>query len=89
MTIDVEKVSQLSKLSIDAEKMPQFEKQMNDIAKMTEMLAEVEVQSMIDDPKRAPLRDDSVSGSVFGKDKAMQNAPNAKGGCFCVPKTVE
>lgn len=89
MTIDVEKAAQLSKLRIDADKMPVFEKQMNDIAKMAEVLSEVGVQPPSDDCCRALLRDDAENGQPFGHDKAMQNAPSAKDGCFCVPKTVE
>ena len=89
MTIDVDKVSQLSKLKIDADKMPMFEKQMNDIAQMADVLAQVSAQQLSDDTRRALLRDDTLNGAAFGNDKAMQNAPVAKDSYFCVPRTVE
>lgn len=89
MTIDVDKVSQLSKLRIDADKKTMFEKQMNDITQMAGVLAEVDPQQITDDPRRALLRDDSVNVQSFGNVKALQNASSAKDGFFCVPKTVE
>ena len=89
MTIDVDKVSQLSKLRIDADKKPMFEKQMNDIAQMAEVLAEVGTQQIAEDTCRALLRNDSVNVQSFGNDKALQNASFTKDGFFCVPKTVE
>ena len=89
MTIDVDKVLQLSKLRIDADKKPMFEKQMNDIAQMAEVLAEVGTQQIAEDTRRALLRDDSVNVQSFGNDKALQNASFTKDGFFCVPKTVE
>ena len=89
MTIDVDKVSRLSRLRIDADKKTMFEKQMNDIAQMAGVLAEVDPQQITDDPRRALLRDDSVNVQPFGNDKALQNSSSAKDGFFCVPKTVE
>lgn len=89
MTIDVDKVSQLSKLRIDADKKPMFEKQMNDIAQMAGVLAEAGSQQINGDTRRVFLRDDSVNVQSFGNVKALQNASSAKDGFFCVPKTVE
>ena len=89
MTIDVDKVSQLSKLRIDTDKKPMFEKQMNDIAQMAEVLAEVGTPQFTDDQRRALLRDDAVNVQSFENDKVFQNASFAKDDFFCVPKTVE
>jgi len=89
MTIDVDKVSRLSRLRIDADKKTMFEKQMNDIAQMAGVLAEVGSQQIAEDTRRALLRDDAVNVQSFENDKALQNAAFAKDGFFCVPKTVE
>lgn len=89
MTIDVDRVAQLSKLEILPEQKMDFERQMNEVVQMADVLREVDEQPMDKSQSYAPLRLDIVTTGRMTEDSISRNAPSFKNGCFCVPKTVE
>ncbi|MBO5575047.1 MAG: Asp-tRNA(Asn)/Glu-tRNA(Gln) amidotransferase subunit GatC [Ruminococcus sp.] len=89
MTVDVDRVAQLSKLEILPEQKSRFEKQMNEIVNMADILLDVDDVAADDVQRFADLREDIVSPACMAQDIAANNAPGFKNGCFCVPKTVE
>ena len=89
MTVDVDRVAQLSKLEILPEQKSRFEKQMNEIVNMADILLDVDDVAADDVQRIADLREDIVIPACMAQDIAANNAPGFKNDCFCVPKTVE
>ena len=89
MTVDVDRIAQLSKLEILPEQKRRFEKQMNEIVEMADVLLAVDEQDADVEQHFAALRQDIVTQSCMKQQSVANNAPNFKNGCFCVPKTVE
>ena len=89
MTVDVDRIAQLSKLEILPEQKSRFEKQMNEIVEMADVLLAVDEQDADIEQHFADLRQDIVTQSSMTQQSVTNNAPSFKNGCFCVPKTVE
>lgn len=89
MTVDVDRIVQLSKLEILPEQKSRFEKQMNEIVEMADVLFAVDEQDADIEQHFADLRQDIVTQSCMTQQSDANNAPSFKNGCFCVPKTVE
>ena len=89
MTIDVDRIAELSKLNIEQDKKQVFEKQMNEIVGMADVLSGVDDGAAEEIDAFAPLRDDTVIENGLSPDRISRNAPCFENGCFCVPKTVE
>ena len=89
MVVDIDRIAELSKLSIPQDKKLTFEKQMNDIVAMADVLLQIEDENVFSDYNHAPLRDDTVIESNISYDIISGNAPCFENDCFCVPKTVE
>jgi len=88
---EVEHVAHLARLDFNEEEKEKFTSQLNDILiymdKLNQVDSDVEPMSHAISLVNA-FRDDSI-GESLNHDLSMANAPEARGGCFSVPKVIE
>jgi aspartyl-tRNA(Asn)/glutamyl-tRNA(Gln) amidotransferase subunit C len=89
---EVRKIAKLSRIRLSDEEVVHFGKEISGILDWVEMLQEVDTNNV---PRMAsvsnitlPLREDVVSDGNY-RDAVLANAPDARYGCFAVPKVVE
>lgn len=85
-------IAKLSKLEISEDKVDELTKKISDIVDFSNTLAQVNVDGVkptahILDIKNV-FKKDEVEPS-YDREKILQNAPEAQGGCVSVPKVVE
>lgn len=89
---EVEYVAHLARLEFSAGETERFTSQLNDILLYMEKLNEVDTSGI--EPLSSSIslnnafREDLV-GTSLGPDPALANAPEARAGCFLVPRIVE
>jgi aspartyl-tRNA(Asn)/glutamyl-tRNA(Gln) amidotransferase subunit C len=89
---EVAHVAHLARLEFGAEEMEKFTSQLNDILLYMDKLGEVDTAGV--EPvthaiaRKNAFRDDAV-GASLPVEVALANAPEARGGCFMVPKVIE
>ena len=88
----VEYVAHLARLEFDAGETERFTSQLNDILLYMDKLNEVDTSGIAPVSSNILLnnafREDVVKDSL-GPALALANAPEARGGCFLVPRVVE
>jgi aspartyl-tRNA(Asn)/glutamyl-tRNA(Gln) amidotransferase subunit C len=89
---EVRKIAKLSRIRLTDEEVVHFGKEISGILNWVEMLQEVDTNNV---PRMAsvsavtlPLREDVVTDGDC-RDDVLANAPDARYGCFAVPKVVE
>jgi aspartyl-tRNA(Asn)/glutamyl-tRNA(Gln) amidotransferase subunit C len=89
---EVRKIAKLSRIRLTDEEVVHFGKEISGILNWIEMLQEVNTDNV---PRMASvsnislqLRDDAVTDGNY-RDAVLANAPDARYGCFAVPKVVE
>jgi len=91
-TQEVEYVAHLARLEFNAGETEKFTSQLNDILLYMDKLNEVDTSGAVPVSSSVLLnnafREDLV-GDSLGPDLALANAPEARAGCFLVPKVVE
>ena len=89
---EVEHVAVLARLALEEAELDQLTGQMNQILGYVDKLNELDTGGIIPTAHAVPVenafREDVVRPSI-GHDKAFQNAPEASGNCFRVPKIIE
>ena len=88
----VEYVAHLARLEFSAGETERFTSQLNDILFYMDKLNEVDTNGVVPLGSNVALnnafREDVVKDSL-GPDLALANAPEARNGCFLVPRVVE
>ena len=85
-------VAHLARLEFGVEEMEKFTSQLNDIFLYMDKLGEVDTAGV--EPvthaiaRKNAFREDEVVASLPPED-SLANAPEARGGCFIVPKVIE
>ena len=85
-------VAHLARLEFGAEEMEKFTAQLNDILLYMDKLGEVDTAGV--EPvthaiaRKNAFREDEV-GASLPPEVSLSNAPEARGGCFQVPKVIE
>jgi aspartyl-tRNA(Asn)/glutamyl-tRNA(Gln) amidotransferase subunit C len=85
-------VAHLARLSFDEAQQTRFTSQLNDILKYMDKLNEVDTTGV--EPmthaiaQKNAFREDTVAESLPGE-VSLANAPEARAGCFEVPKVIE
>jgi aspartyl-tRNA(Asn)/glutamyl-tRNA(Gln) amidotransferase subunit C len=89
---EVRKIAKLSRIRLTDEEVVHFGKEISGILNWIEMLQEVNTDNV---PRMSsvsnitlPLREDVVTDGDC-RDDILANAPDARYGCFAVPKVVE
>lgn len=88
----VEYVAHLARLEFDAGETERFTSQLNDILLYMEKLNEVDTAGVAPVSSSVLLNNafrEDVVGDSLSHDLALANAPEARAGCFLVPKVVE
>lgn len=93
LTIDeVRKVARLARLELDDAEMAQQGRHLNDLLARIEELQALDVEGIEPTSHSIPLfnvlRDDTARPSLT-RDEVLQNAPEARDGCFVVPRIIE
>jgi aspartyl-tRNA(Asn)/glutamyl-tRNA(Gln) amidotransferase subunit C len=89
---EVAHVAHLARLEFSAEEMEKFTSQLNDILLYMDKLGEVDTAGV--EPvthaiaRKNAFREDEV-GASLPSEASLANAPEARGGCFLVPKVIE
>jgi aspartyl-tRNA(Asn)/glutamyl-tRNA(Gln) amidotransferase subunit C len=89
---EVTYVAHLARLEFDAAETEKFTAQLNDILLYMDKLGEVDTTGV--EPVthamavKNAFRDDAV-GASLAPEEALANAPEARGGCFLVPKVID
>ena len=89
---EVTHVAHLARLEFGAEEMKKFTAQLNDILLYMDKLGEVDTAGV--EPvthaiaRKNAFREDEV-GASLPPEASLANAPEARGGCFQVPKVIE
>ena len=88
----VENVARLARLALPEDEIEALTGQMDAILTYVDKLNELDVDGIVPTAHAVPvenaLREDVVCPSI-GIEKALQNAPDASGGCFRVPRVIE
>jgi aspartyl-tRNA(Asn)/glutamyl-tRNA(Gln) amidotransferase subunit C len=89
---EVVHVADLARLEFTEEEISRFTSQLSSILEYVEQLSELELEGVepmahVQDVVNA-LRDDAVKPSL-SREAVLANAPDAKNGCFRVPKVIE
>ena len=85
-------VAHLARLEFGAEEMEKFTSQLNDILLYMDKLGEVDTAGV--EPvthaiaRKNAFREDAV-GVSLPPEASLANAPEARGGCFVVPKVID
>jgi aspartyl-tRNA(Asn)/glutamyl-tRNA(Gln) amidotransferase subunit C len=89
---EVRKIAKLSRIRLTDAEVEHFGKEISGILNWVEMLQEVDTNNV---PRMAsvsnitlPLREDAVTDGDY-REQVLANAPDARYGCFAVPKVVE
>ena len=88
----VEYVAHLARLEFNAEETERFTSQLNDILLYMDKLHEVDTSGVAPVSSNISLNNvfrEDVVGDSLGPDLALTNAPEARDGCFLVPRVVE
>ena len=89
---EVEHVAHLARLEFQTEETEKFTAQLNDILLYMDKLNEVDTTGVIPMSHAITVtnafREDAVKASL-NRDLSLANAPEARGGCFLVPRVVE
>lgn len=85
-------IANLSKLYVPNEKLEKYTKDLSNVVEFANTLSEVSIEDIkptnhILDIKNV-FRKDEVEPS-YEREKILENAPEAQGGCISVPKVVE
>jgi aspartyl-tRNA(Asn)/glutamyl-tRNA(Gln) amidotransferase subunit C len=89
---EVTHVAHLARLEFGAEEMGKFTSQLNDILLYMDKLDEVDTAGV--EPvthaiaRKNAFREDAV-GASLPPEVSLANAPEARGGCFQVPKVID
>ena len=89
---EVAHVAHLARLEFDEAEMEKFTAQLNDILLYMDKLGEVDTTGV--EPvthaiaRKNAFREDEV-GASLPPEASLANAPEARGGCFQVPKVIE
>ena len=89
---EVTYVAHLARLEFGEEEMEKFTSQLNDILRYMDKLGEVDTTGV--EPmthaiaRKNAFREDAV-GASLPPEASLANAPEARGGCFLVPKVIE
>ena len=89
---EVTHVAHLARLEFGAEEMEKFTSQLNDILLYMDKLGEVDTAGV--EPvthaivRKNAFREDEV-GASLPPEASLANAPEARGGCFLVPKVID
>ena len=89
---EVAHVAHLARLEFDEAEMEKFTAQLNDILLYMDKLREVDTAGV--EPvthaiaQKNAFREDAV-GASLPPEASLANAPEARGGCFLVPKVIE
>jgi aspartyl-tRNA(Asn)/glutamyl-tRNA(Gln) amidotransferase subunit C len=89
---EVTHVAHLARLEFGAEEMEKFTAQLNDILLYMDKLGEVDTAGV--EPvthaivRKNAFREDAV-GASLPPEVSLANAPEARGGCFLVPKVID
>ncbi|MEK6217179.1 MAG: Asp-tRNA(Asn)/Glu-tRNA(Gln) amidotransferase subunit GatC [Boseongicola sp.] len=95
MSIDTEtarRVAKLARIKVEDQDLPALAQDFNRIIGFVEQLNEVDVEGIQPMTSVTPMRlkrriDEVTDGSIA--DEVLSNAPDAREGCFAVPKVVE
>ena len=91
-TDDVRKVARLARIQVPEEELPGLAAELDSILVWIEQLREVDVASVPPMASAAGiplvLRDDLVADDTSRED-VLLNAPEARQGCFAIPRVVE
>ena len=85
-------VAHLARLEFGAEEMEKFTSQLNDILLYMDKLGEVDTAGV--EPvthaiaRKNAFREDAI-GASLPPEASLANAPEARGGCFQVPKVID
>ena len=92
MDIDIDYVAKLARVNLDEQQKKKLARQLSDILGYIEKLKELDVASVEPMSHVLPLknvfREDKVKPSL-PVDKALGNAPSAKGDNFSVPRIID
>lgn len=89
MTIDIEKIAELSHLEFNDEELLLIRKNMEDIASMVKELPSVCTEYYDDSVAEMELRSDNVSEQMIERDEILANAPVVYNNTVAVPKAVK
>lgn len=90
---DVDHVADLARLSLTQEEREKMTRELNSILGHVDKLNELKTDGVqptfhvLASLKNVTRKDKVIHG--LDRDRALQNAPSQKSGCFAVPKTVE
>ncbi len=89
---EVRKVALLSRLELEPDELESQGRHLNDILGQFEILQNLDVAGIEPTSHSVPmfnvLREDAARPSLT-REEALQNAPEARDGCFIVPRIVE
>ncbi len=89
---EVRKVALLSRLELEPDELERQGRHLNDILGQFEILQKLDVAGIEPTSHSVPmfnvLREDVARPSLT-REEALQNAPEARDGCFIVPRIVE
>ena len=89
---EVAHVAHLARLEFDETEMEKFTAQLNDILRYMDNLNEVDTSGVAPMThaiaQKNAFREDTVGSSLPSED-SLANAPEARGGCFQVPKVID
>jgi aspartyl-tRNA(Asn)/glutamyl-tRNA(Gln) amidotransferase subunit C len=85
-------VAHLARLEFDTQEMEKFTSQLNDILLYMDKLGEVDTTGVLPVThaivRKNAFREDTVAASL-PPEASLANAPEARGGCFLVPKVID
>ena len=88
MTIDIEKIAELSHLEFNDEELLLIRKDMEEIVAMVKNLPLVSIENHDDSLAEMELESDNISEIMIERDEMLANAPVVYNNAVAVPKTV-
>jgi aspartyl-tRNA(Asn)/glutamyl-tRNA(Gln) amidotransferase subunit C len=89
---EVRKVARLARLELDERELKRQNRHLNDLLARFEELQSVDVEGVEPTSHSIPLfnvlREDAIRTSLQ-RDAVLSNAPEARDGCFVVPRIIE
>lgn len=86
--MDIQHTARLAKLEIPEDSAEKWQKDMESIIEMVGKLPEIDEDELLLHDEIMPMHDDILLEPLISRDEMLSNAPAAKNGYICVPKTV-
>lgn len=86
--MDIAHIAKLAKLEIPEDSLEKWRNDMEEIISMVGSLPVENIETTLISDKIMPMHDDLQVNSGISRERILSNAPSAKNGYVCVPKTV-